>query len=510
MSNIQKNKIKKIDELVPLLDGLKGQRRKIILCHGVFDLLHPGHIRHFGAAKEHGDILVVTVTPDPYVNKGPGRPVFPQELRAEVLSSLAVIDYVAINEWPTAVETIEKLKPHIYVKGSDYKDIDKDITGGISREREAVKKVGGKIVYTEDITFSSSSLANNFLNLYSEETAAYLKNLRNRTTEDEITKNINKVLQCRTLIIGDTIIDEYHYCSPMGKSPKENVIVSCYSSEEVFAGGVLAAANHVASLCEKVDLVTCLGREESKEDFVLSHLKGNITPTIFRRDDAPTIVKRRFVEPNFMRKLFEICFLKNQLLPEKTENEIYNHLDRILPDYDLVLVTDFGHGMMTPRLIDLVCKKARFLAVNAQTNSSNMGFNLVTKYPRADYICIDEPEARLALHDQTSELDAIAGRLSSQLDAHFVTVTGGHHGCLVYSKQEGGFRIPAFTRTVVDTVGAGDAFLSISSPCVAMGVPIEQAGFTGNAAGALKVGIVGHRSSIEKASLLKYITTLLK
>ncbi len=507
---------KKLSSLPPLASvaslvaEAKKKGKTVVLCHGVFDLIHPGHIRHLESAKKEGDILVVSVTPDRYVNRGPGRPVFPQELRAEVLASLSCVDYAVINEWPTAVEMIQKLQPHLYVKGSDYKEISNDITGRIMEEEKAIRAVGGKMVFTNEITFSSSSLANNFLNLFSEEVTAFLKDFRTRVNEASITAHLDKAANCKVLVIGDTIIDEYYYCTPMGKSPKENVIATRYVSEETFAGGVLAAANHVASLCNQVDLITYLGKEPAMEDFIRSRLKRNVSAHFFKNDHSPTTLKRRFVEPNYMRKLFEIVFINGNSLPEEEEQAVYDHLDKIISNYDLVLVTDFGHGLMGPKLVDLVCKKAKFLAVNAQTNSANIGFNLITKYPRADYVCIDEPEARLALHDNRSDLDTIIKRLSAKLDAAFVTITHGNRGCIVYSKKEGTFRIPVLTKTVVDTVGAGDAFLSLSSPCVAAGVPMEQVGFIGNAAGALKVGIVGNRTSVEKLPLIKFITTLIK
>lgn len=503
-------KIISVDKAAKEVAKLKLEGKKVVLCHGVFDVLHPGHVRHLKTARNHGDILLVSVTPDKYVNRGPGRPIFQQELRAEVLASLAHVNYVVINEWPTAVETIRRIKPTFYVKGNDYSDRSKDVTGGIYEEEQAVKDAGGRIIFTNDITFSSSSIANNLFNVYPKEAADFLQKIRENIKEEDILARINGLNDTKVLVIGDAIIDEYHYCTPMGKSPKENIIVTRYQSEERFAGGVLAAANHVASLCNRVDLITCIGTENSHEDFIRSRLKQNVTPHLFPRKNSPTIVKRRFVEPSYFRKLFEICFMNGEHIAKEDESPLLNHLEKTIAEYDLVLVTDFGHGLMTPAIIDLVCRKSKFLALNVQSNSANMGFNLITKYPRADYICIDEPEARLALHDRTSDLQDIIRRLQSQLEARFVTITRGHHGCIVYCKNDGFVRIPALTNNVVDTVGAGDAFLSISSPCMAMGFPIEQAGLIGNAAGALKVGIVGNRNSVEKSPLLKFITTLLK
>ena len=137
-------KIKDLNELEGLLDALRTEGRKVVHCHGVFDLLHIGHIRHFQKAKELGDVLVVTITQDKFVNKGDGRPAFTEQLRAEALAALDCIDFVCINQWPLSADTIRLLKPHVYVKGSDYKQSDDDHTGGILLEEEAIKSVGGE------------------------------------------------------------------------------------------------------------------------------------------------------------------------------------------------------------------------------------------------------------------------------------------------------------------------------------------------------------------------------
>lgn len=510
MSLAPNQKIKEIDDLVGIVASLKDQGQKVVMCHGVFDLVHPGHIRHLKAAKEQGDILIVSLTPDEFVNKGPGRPVFHQGLRCETLASLEFVDFVFINKWWTAIETLKTVKPSIYIKGNDYSDSSKDVTGNIEKEKKAVESVGGKIIFTDEITFSSSNLLNNFFSLYTDETTEFLKGFRKRHNFEKLQEHLDKASQCKTLVLGDIIIDEYHYCEPMGKSPKANLISTRYLSEEKFAGGVLAAANHAASISSNVHLVTCLGPETGMEKFVLSRLKKNITHKIFQRQDAPTVVKRRFVEPSYLNKMFEVSFLDNLAPLGKLEDPLCDYVESIIDDYDLVLVTDFGHGLMSRKLRELVCRKAKFLALNVQTNSANMGFNLVTKYPRANYVCIDEIEARLALQDRTTDLDYLIEELAKVMDADLTTVTHGHHGCLVFSQEEGLFKVPALTTNITDTVGAGDAFLSISSPCVATQTAPELAGFIGNVAGAISVGVVGNRSSVEKTPLLKFVSTLLK
>lgn len=504
-------KIKSIDALAKILLGLRKRGKKIVHCHGVFDLLHPGHIRHFEAAKKKGDVLVVTLTKDEFVNRGPGRPIFNEHLRAETVAAMECVDFVAINQWPTAVETIKKLKPHFYVKGSEYLKREGDVTGAIYEEETAVKSVGGVLQFTDEVTFSSTSLINMFLSPYPEEAKAFLLEFKKRYADKDIIQMLKTIEEVKVLLIGDIIIDEYHYCVGMGKSQKDNIIATKSLGEEVFAGGVLAAANHLASFCKNVTLISCIGTKNDYVNFITSHLKQNIKTEFYYSKDTPTVVKRRFVDPNFLTKLFEICYLEetNSLSPH-LEEEICAYLNSYLKDYDMVIVTDFGHGLITPKIVKVLCTRANFLAVNVQTNSANLGFNIITKFPRADYICLDEPEIRLACHDRSSNLEGLISEISKKLSCAKIIVTRGHKGSLAYTKKEGFFPIPVFSKEVLDRIGAGDAYFAITSPCLYKHNPIEAVGFIGNAVGAMKVLIVGHRASVEPTPLFKYIITLLK
>jgi rfaE bifunctional protein nucleotidyltransferase chain/domain len=129
--------------------------KTVALAHGVFDLLHLGHVRHIEAAAREGDILILTITADRFVNKGPGRPVFTEQLRAEMLAALEFVDWVAINPHPSAEDMLRAVAPDVYVKGSEYASATDDVTGKIIAEREAVEAGGGRVVFTDDVTFSS-------------------------------------------------------------------------------------------------------------------------------------------------------------------------------------------------------------------------------------------------------------------------------------------------------------------------------------------------------------------
>jgi rfaE bifunctional protein kinase chain/domain/rfaE bifunctional protein nucleotidyltransferase chain/domain len=503
-------KVKTLDELAEILASLRAEGKKVVHCHGVFDLLHIGHIRHFEQSKNLGDILVVTVTQDRYVNKGPHRPAFPENLRAESIAALDCVDYVAINDWPTSVETIMALKPAVYAKGPEYRDASKDYTGKITDEEEAVKSVGGEIAFTEDITYSSSSLINKYLPIFPKVTTDFLADFAGRYSEHDILKYLENAQTLRVLVVGEAIIDEYQYCESIGKATKEPALVAQYIFKEKYAGGSLALVNHVANFSDNVGLLTFLGTEDSQEDLIRQHVNDNVEKIFLYKDNSPTIVKRRFIENYLLTKLFEVYVVNNEDL-SKAENEaLCQQLSTILPRFDIVIVVDYGHGMMTKEAIDVLCKESKFLAVNTQTNAGNRGFNTISKYSRADFVSLAEQEIRMELRDLKGDLKDMVSALSRRMGGSRVIVTRGKYGSLCYSKDEGFFEVPAFAQQVVDRIGAGDALLSVTSLCVAQQAPIEVVGFIGNVVGAEAVQIIGNKMPIERVPLLKHIVSLLK
>lgn len=505
-----RDKIVAIETLGKIVSDLKKQGRVVVHCHGVFDLMHPGHIMHFESAKKRGDILVVSLTQDKYVNKGPGRPVFSHDVRARSIASLEVVDYVTINPYQSGGEAILKIRPNVYAKGMEYKDEEKDITGGITEERKAVESFGGELYLTDDPSFSSSKLINSHFSVLPPAVSKFVTKLKKKYSAEKITEMMKNLKTLKVLVIGETIIDEYHYCLPMGRAGKESIVTYQYQRQESFAGGVLACANHTAGFVKEVRLISCLGKDDSHEDFIKEHLKPGISPKFIYNENAPTIKKRRYVWDPFMVKLFEVQFLKNELLPKKNEEQILSILDKELPKYDLVIATDYGHGFFTPAIVNKISKKSKFLALNTQTNGANIGFNLITKYPRADYICIDDPEMRLAHHDRFGDMKQLMKKTAKKLKSKYVTVTRGHTGSLVYSQKHGFADTPVLSREIVDRVGAGDAFLAVTAPCAAANFPPDLIGFIGNAVGALAIRIVGNRAPIEFVPLMRFITTLLK
>jgi len=503
-------KILDIDLLANLAHELRQEGKKVVLCHGTFDLMHAGHIRYLQRAKKEGDVLIVTVTADEFVNKGPGRPVFGEQLRAENLAALECVHYVAVNHTDTAVELLEKIRPSLYVKGSEYRDHAGDVTGNIALEIAAVEKHGGTIFYTNEITFSSSKLLNEHFDVFPPDTKKFLQEFSLQYSDKQIHAQIETLANLKVLVVGDAIIDQYHYVSPLGQTGKGNVLAVQYQEEEQFAGGSLAVANHISQFVKSVDLMTGLGRVNSHEEFIRKRLKENIRPFFTYFKDAPTVTKRRFVDAD-LAKFFEVYFFQESPEFEDDGKESITWLEQNLLKYDLVVVADFGNGFISKDMVRVLCEKSSFLAVNTQINSGNRGFHVINRYSRADFVSLNEPELRLAAHNRQDSLEMICKGVASKLGAKGFAVTRGTRGAVFFDSANHAFhRVPALSSRVIDRIGAGDAFLSLASLCMAGGLDSRVANFVGSVAAAMDVQIVCNREPIDPVNLKKYVTTLLK
>jgi rfaE bifunctional protein nucleotidyltransferase chain/domain len=505
-----KTKILNLEELADKAQELRAHGKHIVLCHGTFDLLHNGHIGHLQNARRKGDVLITTVTGDSYVNKGPGRPVFPEQIRSENLAALACVDFVGINQAATAVNVISMIKPNIYVKGREYENDKDDLTGNILKEKEAVEEHGGELAFTEGITFSSSNLLNENFGIFSSETKEYLQNIRRKYNNKEIIARLKSLGHLKVLVVGDAIIDEYNYITLLGQTGKGSHQSVKHESKEKFAGGALAVANHIAGFVENVTLVTGLGENNSHEDFIRSKLEKNVIPNFYYFNDAPTVIKKRYVTAD-LNKLFEVYDYNEHPTLKDNGAQLGCWLKNNARNFDIVVIPDFGNGFVSQDMVETLCDESRFLAVNTQVNSGNRGYHVINRYPRADFISLNVPELRLATHNNYDPLEGLAEIIAKKLDAQYLAVTLGREGALLLDRKNNiTHSIPVLSTVVLDRVGAGDSFLSLTSLCLGGGMPSEIGLFVGSVAAALDVQVVCNRDPISSVSLYKYITTLLK
>jgi len=441
---------------------------KTVLCHGVFDLLHPGHLDHLHQAADMGDYLVVSITADEFIHKGPGRPVFHQEDRKRMLEALRMVDKVMIVEASSAIPAIESIRPALYVKGEDY--LSEDKAGNLQQEREAIEQCGGRLVYTTGKPMSSTEIINR--NLLGEKVHAFLERIRDKYSVKDIMAWIEKASELDVLVVGEPITDEYVYVRPGFKSPKENIITYIQEQVENFVGGTGVVVKHLREFCKSAQ--ECDGLEP--------------------------VIKRRYVVRPFTQKVFSVAEINDGF-----QTLAWNVFDRT----NSLIVCDYGHGLIPDsNTAGMISREASWLALTVQSNSLNWGFNLLTKWPRADYVVIDEMELRLACSDTETSLEELVEHQANRMGTTLFAVTLGHRGCLVWNGREHLYA-PALADKVVDRMGAGDAFLAWTAPLVKLGASEDVVAFIGNIAGAIEVGILGHSEPVRKDMMVRWIENLL-
>lgn len=510
MTNFQADKIIAYEKISSFIENEKRSGRSIALCHGVFDLLHPGHIRHVNKAKELADIVVVSITADGFVNKGPGRPAFNENLRAESIANLSSVDFVVITPFITAVEIIESIKPNYYIKGSDYSDEKKDASGNITRERETLEFFGGTLITTDEIVFSSSSLINKFIPNHSDEVNHWISKIKDIYTLDEILFWIDKISNVKVAVIGETIFDIYTDCETLGKSSKDPIL--CFNKGESvsYPGGVLAIGAHCNGLGATTSILTGVNSLDLENSIFLNLLSSGIKLSTLALDPSPTIKKERYIDSRTSTRVFELYHMEESTPNIEREREFIKNLKAQISSVDVVIVADYGHGFITQNIIKEIDDSNIFIALNVQANAGNRGMNSISRYPRANFMTFNGFEFEIEIKRQNLSESSFIKNLHLEYGVSTILITRGSRGTEIFRKGCNPIKSPAFAPYVTDRVGAGDALLSISSLLTAANCPPEIVGFLANVVGAWSVTFLGNSRHLEKSVLIKHVTSLLK
>ncbi len=490
---------------------IKNSDKIIVHCHGVYDLFHYGHLLHLRSAKLLGDLLIVSITPDEFVNKGPGRPRFNEIKRLEMLASVEIIDYVVLNHHPTSVELIKLLRPNYYVKGPDYKIKNKDITGGIYDEERAVVSIGGELIITDDEAHSSTSLINENFSQFSNVQKELINKIKNKFGTQYLIDQINSLEKLNVMICGEAIIDKYIFCKPENLSSKSASISANFLNEESYPGGTWAVALHAAELGCNVDMLVPIGDDYFTQK-VIETIPNypNLFPHYIQFDDIKTPLKTRFISPSGNQRMFELTHLDN---PGWSNLDWCNFTKVFLElsmKNDLLIALDFGHGLWESGRLELLSNNHTFVALNVQTNSGNYGFNLFHKHTSFNYLVLDERELRLGLHDRFKNKYELAKEIGEKIKTDY-SITFGAEGSAHFSASDD-YELhfsPIFFNDPIDTVGAGDAYFAVTSLLKRNGTDPELIPFIGNIYAGLKTKIMGNKKPVNKIDLIRSITSIL-
>jgi len=512
MATLSAHKIITFERARDLFANLRGEGKKVVHCHGAFDLIHPGHIHHLEEARKMGDLLVVTVTAAPHVNKGPGRPVYNDEQRLAFIAALQAVDYVILVPFSGAIEIINQIKPTIYCKGLEYADPQNSTDQKIQEDILEVKKHKGDVRFVGSPLYSSSKLLNGFFDSVDPIVREYIGQFPDPKPIQKLDELMEKISNLKVLVVGDLIADRYTYSSVQGLTSKARILSVRPKHEETYMGGAFAIARHVQSFAKVTRLISLCGEEPWLREAVSKDFGKLDTSLLVGDNDYQTVVKERFVEQAGQRKDLIKIFAINRLMdtpPVAQKRRLVNLLKQVLSDYDVVILADYGHGMIDAGVQQILEQKSPWLALNCQTNSYNHGYNLITKYNRCDLFALDEGEIRLAFSNKSAAPELLLPQLNKILKAKCGHLTLGSTGSLLCRDGEI-HKCPAMTKSTIDTVGAGDAYFAVASLFGFVGASPAMTSFLGNIAGGMAANIVGNKDALEAKVVAKNAMFMLK
>ena len=499
-------KIASIRQIKKIIGKLP-RKKKVVMCHGTFDIVHPGHIRQLIYAKSKGDLLVVSITVDKYVAKRPISPYVPHELRALNLAAFEIVDFVIIDKNKTPIKNILKLQPDYFVKGFEYSL--KGIHPRTKEEIDALKSYGGKMVFSPgDIVYSSSKLLTSQKPNLSLDQLLILMEAEGIKFE-MLKKTINKFNKCKVHVLGDTIVDKYSECTILGPASGSTAFSVRLDHTSTYVGGAGVVAKHLKYLGADVTFTTVVGKDESG-DFALKDLKrAGIKVNVVKENSRPTTEKQRFLDTGSRQKLIQIDKVDNSAISDNTLNKICNHIKK--NPADAIVCSDFRHGIFNSHTIPVITKNIPQKIIKVADSQVSNRWGNILDFKNFDLVTPNEREARFALADQETPVRPLAEKLYDAAKCKYLILKLGENGLMTYRKQgmalRNYFYIDTFAVDVIDSVGAGDSLLSAATLTLISSNNIVQASIIGNLAAAYECSILGN-VPLSNKELIKMVDQL--
>jgi len=487
---------------------VKKRKKKITgLIHGVFDVIHVGHINYFKEAKSKVDKLIVSVTSDEFVNKGPGKPIFNLKKRMELLKSIRYIDKVIESNYPTAIENIRKIRPDIYIKGKDYKNLKRDISKNILLEKKEVNKFGGKLIFTNSELHSSSSLANNVFNFINEDIKKVLKKINKSEFSLKFNSLIERKIKKKILVIGEPIYDILRFVKPSGKSNKNNIISTQFSSEEINAGGTLLPIKFLKLFCDNISFLF----SGTPQDFRLIKKDLPGLSLIKLQSKNKLIKKIRYVDEYTSNRLFQNNINEDNKLTFSEIKKINNFLIKNYKKYDHIIFFNYGYIFNEKKLKKTFNKISKKLILNVQSNSYNFGYNLANEYTKGNIISLDEEEFRLLTKEKDEELRKLIKRnLKIFRKFKFGIITQGKKGAHIVLNNKI-ISIPTIFKPKIDSTGSGDIFLTMFAICqIFSKFNVIESTILSHISAGLHANNLGNRFKLDLPIINKSLDSILK
>ncbi|HEY2588171.1 MAG TPA: PfkB family carbohydrate kinase [Tepidisphaeraceae bacterium] len=492
---LSNRKVLSLESLVSLREQARAAGKTVVHCHGCFDIVHPGHIHHLQYARSLGDVLVVSVSADPHVNKGHDRPLIPDDLRAQSLAALECVDWVYVNPQATARELLDVLQPDVYVKGREYEET-RDPR--FLAERDIVVRHGGRVVFSSgDVVYSSTALIGTLTRpeRFQDEKLARFRD-RYGLGAAPLQNLLHRARGKRVLVVGDYILDRYHFCDATGVAGEGPMLSLRPIQQRDYDGGAAVVALHLAGLGAQPMLISALADDDLSGQIAMRLEAAGIDVQCHsgRRE---IVCKHRYLADQ--TKLFKVDSGSTTPGDAQLEGLLAAKILSAADGADAVIFTDFGYGMITAGLLGRVLpdlrKRVPVLAADVSGHQSNL-----LHFRGVDLLCPTEREVREAQHDFTSGLGAVVWKMLKSTGARRAIITLGKQGLVTFDGTEQPLPprlpseyVPALAPHAIDPLGCGDALLATATLALTTGGSLEAAAFLGAIAAAIEVQELGNQ-----------------
>ncbi len=485
-----------LDRLLALRAQARLAGKTVVHCHGCFDIVHPGHIHHLESARALGDLLIVSVSSDANVNKGPDRPLIPDDLRAASLGALECVDAVYINPDPTAVELLGRLQPDIFVKGREYQT---SADPRFLAERDAVTAAGGRVEFSSaDVVYSSTSIISSIARDDFEAHKIGRFRQRHALADATLANLVARLRGLRIVVVGDHLLDRYHFCDATGIAGEAPMMSLRCMEQTDYDGGAAIIARHLAALGAAPTLL-CHLPDGADADATLARLACEGVGVDALRHRRGGVAKHRYLVDG--QKMMKVDHGAPAALDSRDEATVADRLFEAADGADAVIFADFGYGMVTPGLLERVLPRLRASVPILAADVSGRQANLL-QFKGFDLLCPTERELRDTLHDYHGGLNAVVWNLLHQTRSRQALITLGKRGLLTFdwptdAAGADGRRLrsdylPAFESRAVDPLGCGDALLATATAVLAAGGSLAAAALLASHAAAFEARQLGN------------------
>ncbi|HMO25012.1 MAG TPA: PfkB family carbohydrate kinase, partial [Tepidisphaeraceae bacterium] len=485
------------DQLLAFRARARVAGQRVVHCHGCFDIVHPGHVQHLQFARDQGDVLIVTVSADPHVNKGVERPLIPEELRARNLAALECVDAVYLNRHPTAVELLHELQPDVFIKGAEY---ERSVDPRFIAERDAVEQHGGRGLFSSnDIVYSSTALISAMRNpgaFFDEKLIRFCR--RHNMTPSRVQQITQQFRGQRVVVVGDYLLDRYHFCSARGIAGEAAMMNLQQQSQTDYDGGAAIIAQHLNRLGAHATLLTSLADDAEGRALPL-RLRAHGVEVRAIDQRRQTVIKSRFLADD--AKVFTPEIGHPAPVDSLHQRRFIDLALESARGADAVIFADFGYGLLTPGMLDALLPKLRPLVRTISADVSGRQ-NTLLRFVDVDLLCPTERELREALHEFGAGVGTIASNLLTQTRARHAIITVGRQGLVACDWPEGGRGdgssrvrteyLPSLVDRAIDPLGCGDALLAAATLTLTSGGGLAEAAFVGSLAAACEAQRVGN------------------